>query len=145
MLMSPEDEHGLVYPSLKILLYNAETTSGDTKLSLCCCKPELAQAHKGNRIKFTHLCFLILCSKTLQKANELTYPILCNSSISSQQSISELLAEKSHGSRPQSDFCGVRTPAGIFASIYRRKISCFQLMLVYIYFQVGRGLRRELK
>lgn len=79
----------MIYHSLKILLYHAETTSGEMKLPLWCCKPELAQTHKGNGIKFAHLCFLILYSKTLQTAKELTYQILCNSSISSQWSISE--------------------------------------------------------
>lgn len=116
----------MIYHSLKIFIYNAETTLGEMKLSLWCCKPELAQTHKGNCIKLAHLCFLILYSKTLQIANELTYQILCNSS--SQQSISELLTEVSQPKAIVSE--------PLYASLQvftEEKISCFLLMFVYIY------------
>lgn len=120
------------------------------KLSLWCCKPELAQTHKGNCIKFVHLCFLILCSKTLQTANELTYEVLHNSPISSQWSISELLTEKSHDLRPYM-ICGIRVPIYIFASICRRKISFLLLLLMMlcrfmlITFQKGREAEMRAK
>lgn len=98
-----------------------------------------SQNTEGNCIKFAHLCFLILCSKTLQTANELTYEVLHNSSISSQWSISELLTEKSYDLWNQS----------AYMHFCRRKISGFFFWCcVCIYSshsRKGGKQRRELK
>lgn len=48
----------MIYHSLRVLFYDVKAVLQE-KLSLRCCKSRLAQASKGNCVKFAHRYFLI--------------------------------------------------------------------------------------